>query len=39
MISCHVFSKIFFLQLKGLARLALITKKEYGFGIHFCKDS
>ena len=41
MISFYILSKSLPLKLKGLsyARVASITKKEYGFAIHFCKDS
>ena len=41
MISFYVFSATCFLKRKGLsdARVASITKKEYGFQYIFCKDS
>ena len=41
MISFYIFSKRFFLTGEGLsnAKVASITKKEYGFAVHFCKDS
>ena len=37
MINFYIFSKRFFLRCKGLsdARVVLIIKKEYGFGVHF----
>ena len=37
MISFHVLSKSFFLKNEGLsdARVASVTKKEYGFAVHF----
>ena len=37
MISFYIPSKIFFLKHKGLsdARKASMTKKEYGFAVHF----
>ena len=37
MISFYVLSEIFVLKCKGLsgARVASITKKEYGFAVHF----
>ena len=40
MISFYILSEIFVLKRKGLsdARVASITKKEYGFTVHFCKD-
>ena len=41
MISFYILSKIIFLKRKGLsdARAAPITKKEYGFAVHFYIDS
>ena len=41
MISFYTLSKRFFLKRERLsdARVALITKKEYGFAVHFSKDS
>ena len=40
MISFYILSKILFLKYEGLSdvRVASITKKEYGFTVHFCKD-
>ena len=37
MINFYIFLKRFFSKRKGLsdARVALITKKEYGFAVHF----
>ena len=37
MISFYILSKRFFLNCKGLseARVVLVTKKEYGFAVHF----
>ena len=37
MIGFYILYKIFFLKHKGLsdARVASITKKEYGFAVHF----
>ena len=37
MISSHILSIRFFLKCKGLsdARVTSITKKEYGFAVHF----
>ena len=40
MISFYILSTRFFLKCKGLsdARVASVTKKEYGFAVHFlCK--
>ena len=41
MISFYIIFKRFFLKREALsdARVASIAKKEYGFAIHFCKDS
>ena len=41
MISFYILSKIFFLKRKELseARVASITKNEYGFAVHFYTDS
>ena len=41
MISFYVICKRFFLKRKGLSdvKVASITKKEYGFAVHFYKDS
>ena len=41
MISFYILSKGFFLKRKGLsdARVVSITKKEYGFAVHFYEDS
>ena len=41
MISFYVLSKRIFLKCKGLfdGRVTSITKKEYGFAVHFYKDS
>ena len=41
MISFDILSKIFFMKLKGSSdgRVVSITKKEYGFAVHFLKDS
>ena len=41
MISFHILSKRFILKRKGLsdARVASITKKEYGFAVYFYIDS
>ena len=37
MVSFYILSKRFFLKRKGLsdARVASVTKKEYGFAVHF----
>ena len=37
MINFHILTERFFLKRKGLsdARVASITKKEYGFDVHF----
>ena len=41
MISFYIISKLFYLKHKGLsdAGVVSITKKEYGFAMHSCKDS
>ena len=41
MISFYIPSTRLFLQCKGLSdsRVVSITKKEYGFSVHFFKDS
>ena len=41
MIRLYILSKRSFLKREELsdARLVLITKKEYGFAVHFYKDS
>ena len=41
MISFHILSKTIILKRKGLsdARVGSITKKEYGFAVHFYIDS
>ena len=41
MINFYILSKRFFLKRKELsnARVVLIIKKEYGFAVHFYKDS
>ena len=40
MINFYILHTRFFLKLKGLSdgRVTSITKKEYGFAVHFCKD-
>ena len=41
MISFYILSGRLILKCKGLSdtRVASITKKEYGFAVHICKDS
>ena len=41
MISFYIFSKRLHLKCKGLsyARVVSFTEEEYGFAMHFCKDS
>ena len=39
MISFCILSTRFFLKGLSDARVASVTKKEYGFAVHFCKDS
>ena len=41
MISFYILSNRFFLKREGLSdvRVASVTKEEYGFAVHFFKDS
>ena len=41
MISFYILSNRFFLKREGLSdvRVASVTKEEYGFAVHFIKDS